>query len=73
MAEAESEGVAKRLHLTQNGYRKKLHRIDLRRAEPSAVLRLRSAIALMESGWLLADMEDRPMIIEIHDLSIRIR
>ena len=66
------KGVAKRLHLTQNGYRTKLHRIDLRCAEPSAAVRLRSAIALIESEWLLAAADDRPMIMEIHDSSIRL-
>ena len=63
--------VAQRLELTKRELREKMHRIQLRCAEPNAAARLTEAIGLIEYEWLHAGHSLRPMIIEIRDLSIR--
>jgi len=63
--------ISKRLQITQGQYRKLLHRIHLRCQEPSDVVRLKEAMSLIEAEWQLIK-PDRPMVIEINDVSIRI-
>jgi len=63
--------ISKRLQITQRQYRKLLHRIHLRCQEPSDVVRLKEAMSLIEAEWQLIK-PDRPMVIEINDVSIRI-
>lgn len=65
-------GVARRLQLSQRAARTRLHRIGLRCFEPDAAQRLRAAIRLIEMEWALALAEDRAMVVEIHDRSIRL-
>jgi predicted nuclease of predicted toxin-antitoxin system len=63
--------TSKRFGLTQRQYRKSLHRIHLRCPEPMSARRMRDAMSIIEFEWLLVQ-PDRPMVIELHDLSIRI-
>ena len=64
--------LSKRLQITQNQYRINLHRIHLRCPEPNDVNRLKEAMSLIEAEWKLVKT-DRPMVIEINDMSIRIQ
>lgn len=64
--------IARRLQVTQREYRTQLHRIDLRCLEPAAAGRMTEAMALVESEWTLAIAQDRSMVIEIRDHSIRL-
>ena len=64
------KGVAKRLMISQRQYRKSLHRIHLGCPEPMAAARMKDALSLIEAEWLLVQ-EDRPLVIEIRDRSIK--
>lgn len=63
--------VAKRLNITQRQYRSTLHRVQLCCPEPNGAERLREAMALIESEWLLVT-PNRPMVIDVHDHAFRI-
>lgn len=63
--------ISKRLNITQRHYQTSLHRVLMRCPEPRSAERMREALSLIEYEWDSA-RQGHPMVIEIHDLSIRI-
>lgn len=65
------KAIAKRLKITQRQYHNSLHRVHMRCPEPRSAQRIRDALSLIEFEWTLVQ-EDRPVVIEITDVAIRI-
>lgn len=69
--DSDFRAMTKRQGQTRRKYQKNLHLVHLCCPEPDAAQRMRDAMSVIESEWLLVQ-PDRPMVIELHTLSIRI-
>jgi predicted nuclease of predicted toxin-antitoxin system len=63
--------ISRDLRITQRQYRNSLHRIQLRCPEPNGAQRIVAALSLIEFEWGLVQ-PNRPMVIEITDVAIRV-
>lgn len=65
--------ISARLNIRQKQFQLLLHRVELKCLEPSAAVRLRDAMTLIEAEWKIAHATSAPMIIQLYETSIRIQ